>query len=119
MEPARLRFTSLKSPRFSGEKRCSKYLDFCATWLSPARRSRKVVIWNAPASVTDGRFFQITPEGDIVWEYVPPWPFSTVGCLGDVVAIAGLRWNGAVRQPNPAPFRMLRYIRWAATHNPS
>ena len=34
--------------------------------------SHKVVVWNA-SGVTDGRFFQITPEGDIVWEYVPPY----------------------------------------------
>jgi hypothetical protein len=39
-----------------------------------ASDSHKIVIWNAPTSgVTDGRFFQITPEGDIVWECVPPY----------------------------------------------
>jgi hypothetical protein len=28
----------------------------------------------------DGRFFQITPDGDIVWEYVLPYPGKwTVG----------------------------------------
>ena len=121
--------------------------------------------------MTDGRFFQITPEGDIVWEDVP---FSTAWCLGaggskrlgsgghvtfriavaeidatnyfvsldgleigsasprlsaSVVSHAETRQKSMLQQSldfvemarltNPAPFRMLRYIRWPATHNPS
>ena len=74
-------------------------MDFLSSFISSARR-----LPNGNTLIDegyDGRFFQVTPKGEIVWEYVSPYFGSLYGNVPGVSRDIPSNW---VYRAQPVPY---------------